>query len=535
MRLDQLPVDVLDLIFENLCYHCQKPGNFVNADEHEVVENKRALARLCCTCTAICNVAQPILYHYYATGNFCKAGMPYREHWKDAEPWDYDFFPQFLRTIIARPDLAEHVKSLQIILGREYFDKNPPEATHAGHSEIMSLLLNIAKERHLLPWRLRKDRLERYSADTPLGLEELLLIGLQCTNKAHTLLFAWQWQYGLNEELKMPDTWPLTPLLTFPSLKTVGLMRAEDEFRVGDRGGFFNAAFNVDTLYICDSGGWSILDHDRDTTIYSYPRRDDSYTHCEHLGLLRLRKLVLNSHTPSAFGDLIFSLTHEIEELEAERNEKFSRVEDLEFYWSTWESGPPYFDWALQMLSKTLKRLCLSWIQPSKFEDIDRDGKWDLDDEYEYHPNEPNYDPISSLSMFLLLVDITIDLRSIYRETDPQVPDRLVSFLPPVVERFRITYAFRDITEELRQLGAQARGHFPHLKAVVVGIPYKSHTWYDEGLKDMKASGVDHLFESHGVNFSWAVDFMGADVRTMVPGLALGLPLIPLPGIEGRN
>lgn len=52
--------------------------------------------------------------------------------------------------------------------------------------------------------------------------------------------------------------------------------------------------------------------------------------------------------------------------------------------------------------------------------------------------------------MFPLLIDITIDLRSIYRDTDPEVPDRLVSFLAGVVERLRLTYVFRGITQELR-------------------------------------------------------------------------------------
>jgi hypothetical protein len=424
---------------------------------------------------------------------------------------------------------------MQIILGREHFSKTPPEATHAGHSETMSLLLNTAKERHLLPWRLRRDRFERYSADTPLDLEELLLIGLQCTNKAHTLLVAWQYDFESKLRAPVEDNWLLPPLLTFPSLKTLGLVRASDDFMVGDRGVFFNAAFNVDTLYVCDSGGWSMGDHYQDIMINPEPKKSDTYMDCELVGLLRLRKLVLNSLTPTAFMDLIFSLTEGIEELEAERNEKSPGVEDLEFYWATWDSHCHSLDWALRLLSKTLKRLCLSYIQPSKFEEIDRDCRWDPDDEYEYRSQEPTYDPISSLSMFPLLVDITIDLRSIYRDTDPEVPDRLVSFLPPAVERLRITYAFREITKELRQLGAQASRDFPHLKAVVVGIPYKTESMYQEGLRNMKASGVDDLFESQGVKFSWTVDFMGADLRTMVPGMTVGLPLVPLPGMEERN
>lgn len=535
MRLDQISVDLLNLIFTNLCHHCQKPHNFVSVDEDTAVENKRALARLCRTSKAVCTVVQPILYHYYATGNVRKVGMPYREHWNDVVKWDYNFLPQFLHTIISRPDLAESVKSLQIILGKEQFSGNPPEATHPGHLDTMGRLLNIAKERHLLPWRLRKDSAERYSADTPLDLEELFLVGLQCTNKVHTLLVAWP--YGFDEKLKRPDGngWSLPPLLTFPSIRTLGLIRASEDFWFGDRGVFFNAAFNVDTLYICDGGGWSILDHNHDILIYPEPRRYNSHVDCEFLGLLRLRKLSLNSLTPTAFGDLLFSLTDGIQEVEAEQNEKFTGVEDLEYYWTTWDSRGGSIDWDLQLLSKTLKRLCLSYIQPSKFEDVDRDCIWDPEDEYEYRSEEPNYDPISSLSMFSLLVDITIDLRSIYRDTDPEVPDRLVSLLPPVVQHLRITYVFRGITKELRQLGAQVSGDFLQLKAIVVGIPYKTKTIYHEGLKNMKASGVDNLFESRGVNFSWTVDFMGADLRTMVPGMITGLPLVPLPGIEERN
>ncbi|KAK7178765.1 hypothetical protein DPSP01_013612 [Paraphaeosphaeria sporulosa] len=533
MRLDQIPVDVLNLIFSNLCYHCQRPGNFVNADEYDTVEDKRSLARLCRTSKAICTVVQPILYHYYATGNFRKAGTPYRGHWgkNDVEVWDYNFLPQFLRTIIARPDLAERVKSLQIILGRERFSENPPEATHPDLTETMSLLLNMAKERHLLPWRLRKDNLERYSADTSLNLEELFLVVLQCTINVHTLLLAWP--YGFREYLETLNetNWTLPPLLTFPSLRTLGVIRASHDFWLRERGHFFNAAFNVDTLYVCDGGGWSTDDHHNDIMIYPVARTSDAHLDCEQLGLLRLRKLSLNSRTPTDFMDLMFALTNGIEELEVEQNEKFPGIEDLTYYWTTWESYSDSFDEALQVWSKTLKRLCLSYIQPSKFEEIDRDRQWDPEDEYEYRPNQLNYDSISSLSMFPLLVDITIDLRSIYRETDPEVPYRLVSFLPPVIERLRITYVFREITKELHQLGAQAPRDFLHLKAVVVGIPYKTETECHEGLENMKASGVDDLFESHGVSFSWTVDFMGADLRTMVPGMTVGLPLIPLPGI----
>ena len=104
--------------------------------------------------------------------------------------------------------------------------------------------------------------------------------------------------------------------------------------------------------------------------------------------------------------------------------------------------------------------------------------------------------------MFPLFINIIIDLRSIYRETNPEVPNRLISFLPPVLERLRITYTFRNITKKLRQLRAQAPGDFPHLKTVIVGIPYKTEIIYYKGLKNIKASGVDNFFESHSVNFS---------------------------------
>ena len=103
-------------------------------------------------------------------------------------------------------------------------------------------------------------------------------------------------------------------------------------------------------------------DHYQDIMTSAEPRRTNSYIDCELLGLLRLRKLALNSLTPTAFMDLIFSLTDGIEELEAEQNEKFPGIENLEYYWTTWDSRGDSFDWALQLLSKTLKRLCLSYI-----------------------------------------------------------------------------------------------------------------------------------------------------------------------------
>ncbi|KAJ0382203.1 hypothetical protein COL922a_013041 [Colletotrichum nupharicola] len=127
-----LPAEILNQICEQLCYYCRNPRHFVNAYEEESVEDKRVLAKLCRTSRILLNLGQPVLYHYYATGNLApvvengieRRSMPRRMP-------DDDKLALFLRTIIERPDLNQMVRSLQLV----HDDQSPP-ITH----ELYTLL-----------------------------------------------------------------------------------------------------------------------------------------------------------------------------------------------------------------------------------------------------------------------------------------------------------------------------------------------------------------------------------------------------------
>ncbi|OBT60978.1 hypothetical protein VE03_09648 [Pseudogymnoascus sp. 23342-1-I1] len=82
-----LPEELLVRICSYLCFHCQNPDDFPNADE---------------PC--------PILYHYYSTGNLLG---PINRMVSDYPTAD-DMLPAFLCAIIRQPFLATHVRSLQL-------------------------------------------------------------------------------------------------------------------------------------------------------------------------------------------------------------------------------------------------------------------------------------------------------------------------------------------------------------------------------------------------------------------------------------
>jgi hypothetical protein len=90
MQLDTLPEDLLILISSEFSLHCQNPKSFVNADVPKVRDNKRALSRLCRTSRALNTAAQPVLFHYFATGNLDKEIHLHRitdERLREA-PWE---------------------------------------------------------------------------------------------------------------------------------------------------------------------------------------------------------------------------------------------------------------------------------------------------------------------------------------------------------------------------------------------------------------------------------------------------------------
>ncbi|KAL0938349.1 f-box domain protein [Colletotrichum truncatum] len=110
-----LPLELIEQICSLLCFHCQKSGFFLDAESKDVRSAKTTLSSFCLVSRRVCAVAQPFLFHYYSAGNLpsahnCNARADTRDVRRRG-----DKLPEFLCSIIRRPDLASHVKILQLV------------------------------------------------------------------------------------------------------------------------------------------------------------------------------------------------------------------------------------------------------------------------------------------------------------------------------------------------------------------------------------------------------------------------------------
>ena len=114
-NLLHLPVELLNKVFEFLCLHCQSDPNVVaDYDTPDAWESNRSLARICRVCRTTCLIAQPILFHYYASGNMQKI-TGFREI--SNIPEEDDLLPSFLCSILQQPKLSRAVKVLSFVPG----------------------------------------------------------------------------------------------------------------------------------------------------------------------------------------------------------------------------------------------------------------------------------------------------------------------------------------------------------------------------------------------------------------------------------
>lgn len=172
-NLLDLPAEILNQICEQLCYHCRNPRHFVNADEEESVEDKRALAKSCRTSRILLNLGQPVLYHYYATGNLAPVvDNGIERHSMPRRMPDDDKLALFLRTIIERPDLNQMVRSLQLV----HNDQSMPVT-----GELYTLLKSHVVQTGQLPEPLEDTSM--YSC----GRREVWMQGAQTTATTTTM------------------------------------------------------------------------------------------------------------------------------------------------------------------------------------------------------------------------------------------------------------------------------------------------------------------------------------------------------------
>ncbi|PHH92737.1 hypothetical protein CDD83_5566 [Cordyceps sp. RAO-2017] len=496
--MESMPTEIIRQICKHLCFHCQQPAAFPNADSTEVRDCKSSLSRLCGTSRRICAIAQPVLYHYYATGNLpTQAGFGL--HHTIREPSEDDKLPLFLRTMMQRPDLAAHVRALQLVdsdmvngccddlvrdLGVQmrHFNIQPPDkvgALSCGDVFLRNRPFSVEGHR----W------LEELAIALSPRLEMLLV--------AHTAPSRFFW----NANISMSQ------------LKSLAIRGYSGQYYFSEATSLIAAAPKLQTLYLLDCShfmGWRQV-----------------FDLSLELVLANLRQLIVNG-------------------LRAEHLEKIlrscSRLQDLEYYQQTapgiWNVGQVVQ--SIMPARHTLRRLYFACL-PMATSNLNLFGH--IRQESGAGERTPNYvedaltvsydtSAIESLREFGELQELGIDQASIYSPSsvDPETnPGRLARLLPPRVQKLRVMYVYRGMTADLCSLGRQAAELLPALKHIRLGQAISLMPKRRAGIDQMSKIRSIARTDGESICVSWTIDKPGADARTRIPGGTVHPQFTPCP------
>ncbi|KFZ14135.1 hypothetical protein V501_03393 [Pseudogymnoascus sp. VKM F-4519 (FW-2642)] len=222
--------------------------------------DKITLARMCRASKMLYFIAQPVLFHYYASGNLARSVRSWNvERWSLED----DKLPAFLRTLITRPDLALYVKSLQL-QGSGVQDVCSPELMRLLSDASSALNFKL-----LVGWRwegwaaedpedwpgdepptnctyfISEDNLNPYLLDFHDWLRGL---AIALTPRTQMLMY-------MGEELGELDSFKDTKTM-LPALKTLALRGANNyDYFLSDIHPLLTAALNLEILYALDCNG----------------------------------------------------------------------------------------------------------------------------------------------------------------------------------------------------------------------------------------------------------------------------------------
>ncbi|OTB16168.1 hypothetical protein K445DRAFT_375442 [Daldinia sp. EC12] len=488
--MESLPVELLIEVFSHFCFHCQHPGIFPNADLDETCSGKKSLSRLCLMSKTICAVAQPILYHYYATGNTRIEIKLYQGYDGIAAcPKKPDFLPQFVRTLTQRPDLALNISTMQIVRGDELVG-------YKSQMQTIEYLFKYSVAKNLLQEPdLPNGWLDGNFAEWRVPLRKTLhlwlaTLAMVLAPRLQSLLLA------IDHNAAFSDL-ECSPHLRLPSLRTLGLVGNLKDYHFFSPRALYAAAPNLETIYTCDGEGW-----------YTMVPQSSYNLECK-LGLPNLKRLAVSDFLPDHLGNLLLHSP---------------KLEDLEYYWDD-DHNFIINDLAdmLRPVQKTLKRLCISYL-PRSTDNIPVDPfPGPIVYPHAWYP------PLRTLQDFPNLEELSIDCHFLYRPGDREHADRLVTLLPVSIRKLRISYLYLGIHMSLSQLAERTPESFPLLKDVTIGVAERTDPNYDSGIE--KTLGLGELFEKSGIRFSRKKDLLGADARTLIPGAMPGSKLVSIPRV----
>ncbi|KAI1090082.1 hypothetical protein F5B19DRAFT_464587 [Rostrohypoxylon terebratum] len=503
--MESLPVELLNQICGYLCFHCQHPGLFPNADHDHIRNDKRALAHLCRTSKYLCSIAQPILYHYYATGN--SRGRDEEEPPQTVYEYDY-FLPQFVRTIAQRPDLASQITTMHLV------DTSDVDYRwHESHVQTIEPLLEVGIVKDGLlkkpsppdSWRVPYDLLgdseqagRRY---TDFPHRWLAILAVVLSPRLKSLYLDAIGGFCLHDLRH-------SPRIKLLSLQTLGLVsrRFAYENVIHDGGGLFLAAPNLETIYVHSASPRGALPSHAPWWFAPCSGYYDYKTF-----LSKVTKLAASNLW---WGDITSMLR------------STSKLEELELYWEEHGNGESHclllgnvVD-LLEPVKATITRLCIGCI-PCHDEIA----------EYRHQERTYYYKITGSFCEYPKLEYMSIDCYSLYRIW-PESDKLLVDLLPRPIRFLRISYAYSpwvcvDIAKCLGQLVKDAPEKFPFLKEVVLGVLDDPSTNLD-----FEVLGLFRDFQSSDIKLTVVYDPPDADPRTVVPGDMIGPKSPPVPRIR---
>ena len=450
--MENLPADLMLRICESLCRHCQSPDTFPHAEIWAIREDKGALASLAATCSWCRAFAQPVLFHYFATGNLVPRN-PRQRDGINSHPRDFParngVLPLFIRSAIQRPDLAAKVKALQLVQSLQLSDR-PDEYVN-----------------HIRPWRqlIRSGERNLISADeidTCADSVRAILEKAYRGASTHEDADSWkaeirQWLDGTAgpgrdwliqlalllvpnlERLGVARDSHSGPILelgnaTLRSLKSLALQPWQDHFHIEEAGALFAAAPNLEVLYAFGCGGKDEFYYDPAPPFVPFK-----------LNLGNLQKLVVNG---IEFFDLAMLLPAcpQLQELQYDRPQEELVVLD---------TIP--LD-ALMPIQKTLRALRIRFTKFSVFRESPR-----------ARPRKVS--TFESFRHFVALEDLMIEHAAVDCPPSPTLRGRqLVDWLPPSIERVH----FREVPDDqvlpfldhLSVLALEAPNALPRLRSV---------------------------------------------------------------------
>ncbi|KAK2024576.1 hypothetical protein LX32DRAFT_94849 [Colletotrichum zoysiae] len=501
--MDSLPSELIEKLCFFLCYHCQHDGAFPTTGSGDARMSKRSLSHLCRVSRRIYAIAQPILFHYYTTDNLPRGHHCGNQACAGEVPGEKDMLPEFLRSIISRPDLASQVKTLLLVETDEISGCTPDlaqllskttkrlgAAEHAPTQEYLQTKIwqgFSGQPRTLM--RIQRRRIHHW-------LEELAVLLSPNIER----LFIARDSFVHYEHIEDSGA-------SFPALKTITINGVSKNQHVHEASALFKAAPNLESLSSlrCSLFGgispWAMA-------------------RPWNLKLQTVRRLALNDIGLEDL-ELLVKCCPVLQQLEV-------LVTKIHL-----TSGVSYWNdakllQALEPVRHTLRKLRLSCSSIETYEEDSRS----------------NIGGISwSFRQFDQLEELSLDQTAIesFSQTTPieenVAPDRSwIKILPPSVSKVQLLQVRKGFMENLRRLSKDVYFALPHLRVVHINLAEGTDK-RDIGSKIVDS--IESAFGSAGVQVHWATTSVEEYVLKMASGISAGLPeLLPssesmIPGTHG--